>query len=215
MIWAMGALLLQFQAVPQVVVPSASRAALEAVEAPATTAVSEKLMIENAAPSGEIVALEPGRLTPTPVAAAGAWAAAFAAPAASSPSSAPAAAPATAPVIAVSRPPAYAARVGRGPGLAWVGLAVAGHSAATFDAWSTRRAITRGGARELNPMLKPFAGNRSIYAAVQVAPTLLDYLGRRMMTSRHGLLRHTWWLPQVLGTAASLAGGMHNLGGVR
>jgi hypothetical protein len=172
-------------------------------------------MIESAAPSGEIVALEPGRLTPTPVAAAGASAAAFAAPAASSPSPALAAAPAIAPVIAVSRPPAYAARVERGPGLAWVGLAVAGHSAATFDAWSTRRAITRGGARELNPLLKPFAGNRSIYAAVQVAPTLLDLLGRRMMNSRHGLLRHTWWMPQVLGTAASLAGGLHNLGGVQ
>ena len=61
-------------------------------------------------------------------------------------------------------------------------------------------------------MLKPFAGNNSIYAAVQVAPTLLDYVGRRMMTSRHAVLRHTWWLPQVLGTAASLAGGVHNLG---
>jgi hypothetical protein len=45
-----------------------------------------------------------------------------------------------------------------------------------------------------------------------VAPTLLDYLGRRMMNSRHPVLRHTWWLPQVLGTAASLAGGVHNLG---
>lgn len=61
-------------------------------------------------------------------------------------------------------------------------------------------------------MLKPFAGNRSLYAAVQVGPALFDYLGRRMMTSRHGFLRHTWWLPQVLGTAASVAGGMHNMG---
>ena len=61
-------------------------------------------------------------------------------------------------------------------------------------------------------MLKPFADNRSIYAATQVGPALLDLLGRRMMTSRSSLLRRTWWLPQVLGTAASLAGGVHNLG---
>jgi len=190
MIWAMGALLLQFQAVPQVVVPTASSmAALEAAAAPA---------------SDGVVAYEPGRLVPTPVAPAGSSAAAL-------PSPTPAAEPAIAPVIASSRRPESAARVGQGPRNAWLGLAIAQHGAATFDAWSTRRAINRG-AQELNPMLKPFAGNNSIYAAVQVAPTLLDYLGRRMMTSRHSVLRHTWWLPQVLGTAASLAGGVHNLG---
>ena len=210
MIWAMGALLLQFQAVPHVVVSTASRAALEAVEAPAAAPVSEKLMVEAAPALYDVVALEPGRLIPTPVAPAGASAAALSSPA-SAAAPAPAAAPAIAPVIAVSRPPAFAGRVGQGPQNAWLGLAIAQHSAATFDAWSTRRAINRG-AQELNPMLKPFAGNRSIYAAVQVAPTLLDYLGRRMMNSRHGLLRHTWWLPQVLGTAASVAGGVHNMG---
>ena len=208
MVWALGALLLQFQAVPQVVVPTASsisgraastartRAALEAVEAPAAPA---SLMLEAAPASDAVVALEPGRLTPTPVAPAKAL-------------TSSAASPAIAPVIAVSRPAEFAGRIGQGPQRLWLGLAIAQHSAATFDAWSTRRAITLGGAQELNPMLKPFAGNRSIYAAVQVAPTLLDYLGRRMMNSRHGVLRHTWWLPQVLGTAASLAGGMHNLG---
>src|SRR5215472_15805429 len=47
--------------------------------------------------------------------------------------------------------------------LMWRGLSVATASAATFDAWSTRRAITTYGARELNPMLRPFAGNDSLY----------------------------------------------------
>jgi hypothetical protein len=94
----------------------------------------------------------------------------------------------------------------------WLGLSVAQHGAAAFDAWSTRRAISTGHARELNPMLAPFAGNASIYAAVQVGPVLLDYVGHRMMTSRHSWMRHTWWVPQVLGTAASFAGGVHNLG---
>ena len=197
MIWAMGALLLQFQAVPQVVVPTASSmAALEAAAAPA----SDDNSSERAASTARTrIAYEPGRLVPTPVAAAGSLAAELPAPAAS-------------PVIAVSpRPAEFAGRITGGPQKLWLGLAVAQHGAATFDAWTTRRAINRG-AQELNPMLKPFAGNNSIYAAVQVAPTLLDYVGRRMMTSRHSVLRHTWWLPQVLGTAASLAGGVHNLG---
>ena len=61
-------------------------------------------------------------------------------------------------------------------------------------------------------MLKPFANNASIYGATQVAPLLFDLLGHRMMSSSNPVLRHTWWLPQVLGTVASVAGGMHNLG---
>jgi len=55
-----------------------------------------------------------------------------------------------------------------------------------------------GAGRELNPMLRPFAGNASLYAAIQVGPLVLDYVARRMMTSDHGWLRHTWWLPQTL-----------------
>jgi len=219
MLWALGAILLQFHAVPQAVVPAASRAAVEAVETPAVAPVSdvggglpfldqgkqvqpapEKLMLADASVSDEVVALEPGRLVPTPVAAPAAAAAS------------PAASPAISPVIAVRRRPEFAGRITGGQQKAWLGLAIAQHSAATFDAWSTRRAITRGGAQELNPMLKPFAGNRSLYAAVQVGPALLDLLGRKMMHSRHSFLRRTWWLPQVLGTAASVAGGVHNLG---
>jgi hypothetical protein len=95
---------------------------------------------------------------------------------------------------------------------AWIGLSVAAHSAAAFDAWSTRRALSTGNARELNPLLRPFAGNASLYAATQVTPTLLDYVGKRMMTSRHGWARQIWWLPQVLGAAASVAAGVHNMG---
>jgi hypothetical protein len=93
----------------------------------------------------------------------------------------------------------------------WLVLTVAQHGAATFDAWSTRRVISRGEAQELNPMLRPFAGNASIYAAVQVAPVLFDYLGRRMMTSPHGWARRTWWILQTVSTATSLVSGAHNL----
>jgi len=93
----------------------------------------------------------------------------------------------------------------------WKGLAIASHGAATFDAWSTRHAITTSGAQELNPLLKPFAGNASLYAAIQVAPFLMDYAGRKMMYSRYSLLRHTWWVPQGASFVSSLFCGAHNL----
>jgi hypothetical protein len=94
----------------------------------------------------------------------------------------------------------------------WLALMIAQHGAATFDAWSTRQAISTGQYRELNPALRPFAENASLYAAIQVGPLVFDYLGMRMMTSQHGWLRHTWWIPQALSTAISLGSGAHNLG---
>ena len=94
----------------------------------------------------------------------------------------------------------------------WRGLTIASHSAATFDAWSTRRAITTTGAQEMNPLLKPFAGNASLYAAIQVGPALMDYVGRKMMYSRHNWVRRMWWVPQSASFASSLFCGAHNLG---
>jgi hypothetical protein len=94
----------------------------------------------------------------------------------------------------------------------WLTLSIAQHGAATFDAWSTRRVISSGQGQELNPLLRPFAGNASLYAVIQVGPTLLDYLGWRMKTSQHGRARRTWWILQAVGIASSLAGGLHNLG---
>jgi hypothetical protein len=93
----------------------------------------------------------------------------------------------------------------------WLTLSVAQSGAATFDAWSTRRAISSGQGQEQNLLLKPFAGNASLYAAIQLSPVVLDYLGRRMMKSQQGWARHAWWLPQALGTAISLASAAHNL----
>ena len=203
MLWAMGAILLHFPAVPQTVVPATAdrpAASTASVEEAQTAQPAENLTLADASASEETAPFQPGRLALTP--------AAVAAPAAASPAPfSPAIAPAMAP-----RRPVFAGHVTDGKKKAWLGLAIVQHSAATFDAWSTRRAITRNGAQELNPLLKPFAGNNSIYAATQIGPALLDLLGRRMMTSRHPLLRHTWWLPQVLGTAASVAGATHNLG---
>ena len=93
----------------------------------------------------------------------------------------------------------------------WLGLSIAAHSAATFDAWSTRHAITTKGSQELNPMLKPFAGNASIYAAIQVGPALMDYVGRKMMYSRHNWVRRMWWAPQGASFVSSVLCGSINL----
>jgi hypothetical protein len=95
----------------------------------------------------------------------------------------------------------------------WLGLSIAQHGGAAFDAWSTRRLISQGG-RELNPTLRPFAGNASLYAATQVCPTIFDYLSRRMMTSRRGWVRYSWWIPQTVSAALSVASGVHNSLGV-
>ena len=94
----------------------------------------------------------------------------------------------------------------------WIGLGVASHSGATFDAWSTRHAITTTGGQELNPLLKPFAGNASLYAAIQVGPLVMDYVGKKMMYSRHSWVRHMWWVPQSASFVSSLFCGVHNLG---
>lgn len=93
----------------------------------------------------------------------------------------------------------------------WTGLAIASSGAATFDAWTTRHTITTDGAQELNPLLKPFASNGSIYVAIQVAPALLDYAGHKMMYSRHSWMRRTWWVPQSASFVTSLFCGSHNL----
>ena len=93
----------------------------------------------------------------------------------------------------------------------WTGLVLATSGAATFDAWSTRHAITTTGAVELNPMLKPFAGNGSIYAAIQVGPALLDLAGKKMMYSRYPWVRRMWWVPQSASFVSSMFCGAHNL----
>jgi hypothetical protein len=94
----------------------------------------------------------------------------------------------------------------------WYGLIAASSGAAAFDAWSTRRAVSGGYGTEGNPFLRPFSHSNAIYAATQVSPLVLDFIGRKMMTSREPLLRKMWWLPQTAGTGMSLFAGAHNVG---
>jgi hypothetical protein len=95
--------------------------------------------------------------------------------------------------------------------VAWIGLSVAGHGAAGFDAYSTRKAISGGYGTESNPLLRPFAHSGALYVATQVSPTVMDYLGHKMMTNRRPWVRKIWWVPQTAGASFSIAAGVHNL----
>jgi hypothetical protein len=92
----------------------------------------------------------------------------------------------------------------------WVALMVLEHSAAAFDAYSTRDAISRG-AKEEDPIMRPFAHSPAIYAAIQVGPVLLDVLARHMQRSQYSFVRRTWWVPQSASTGVSIFSGVHNL----
>lgn len=96
----------------------------------------------------------------------------------------------------------------------WLVLSIAQHSAAAFDAYSTRQAVSSG-AHEDDPLMRPFAQSPGIYAAIQAGPVALDYAARHMQRSQNSFLRHTWWLPQSASTGLFLFSGVHNLNVVR
>jgi len=93
----------------------------------------------------------------------------------------------------------------------WYGLAIVGSSGAAFDAWSTHRAVAGGYGQEANPFLRPFAGSNAIYAATQVSPLVMDFIGKRMMVSQNRILRTMWWLPQAAGSGVSTFAVVHNV----
>jgi hypothetical protein len=96
------------------------------------------------------------------------------------------------------------------PRRAWLLLSIAEHSAATFDAYSTRMAVSKG-ASEADPMMQPFAHSPAVYGAIQICPLVLDFAARRMERSQHSFLRHTWWVPQSAATGIFLFSGVHNV----
>jgi hypothetical protein len=92
----------------------------------------------------------------------------------------------------------------------WIILSIAQHSAAAFDAYSTRQAIAAG-AVEDDPMMRPFAHSPGIYAAIQIGPAILDFAARRMQRSQNSFLRRTWWVPQTASAGMFLFSGVHNM----
>ena len=102
-------------------------------------------------------------------------------------------------------------RLSRAATNAWIALTVSQHSAALFDAWTTRKVIGSGKGYERDPLLRPFANSSAMYPATQVVPLALDFLGYRMMRSQNRFLRRGWWLPQAASIAGSLWCGSRNL----
>jgi hypothetical protein len=112
--------------------------------------------------------------------------------------------------------PAYTRpRETRNQRIAWYSLAAAGHGAAAFDAYSTRLVISGNYGTESNPFLRPFANSGALYAATQVSPLVMDFIGKRMMVNQNRWVRRMWWLPQAAGTGFSIGAGVHNMGVVR
>jgi len=60
-------------------------------------------------------------------------------------------------------------------------------------------------------MLRPFSHSGVLYAATQVSPLVMDFIGKRMMISQHPLLRKVWWLPQAVGSSVSISAAVHNV----
>jgi hypothetical protein len=118
--------------------------------------------------------------------------------------------PVVQPLVAVSNP-TFPHKPSARQRRAWWVLTVAQHGAATFDAWSTRKSLASGNGYERNPLMKPFADSASIYPIVHVLPLGLDYASIRMIRSRHGFFRKTWWVPQTIATAGFIWVGTRNL----
>ena len=91
----------------------------------------------------------------------------------------------------------------------WLFLSAAEHSAATYDAWSTRRALAAGRI-EADPLMRPFAGSSALYPAMQLVPFGLDYLALRMQRSS-GWAHRLWWVPQSAATVTFLFSGSYNV----
>ena len=92
----------------------------------------------------------------------------------------------------------------------WIALSVAQHAAVTFDAATTRLAVSQG-AVEADPLMRPFSKSPAIYAAIQVAPIVLDFAARRMQRSPNSVLERTWWVPQAVATGMFVISGARNL----
>ncbi|MGD0905944.1 MAG: hypothetical protein ABSA96_00060 [Candidatus Acidiferrales bacterium] len=203
MILAIAALLIQPQVAPQLSISAEKIAIIQ----PAISAVSSSDILETSneislppAPSASaepIAATEPSALPDAPVPS----------PAVNAPVTIAFIKPSNPMTVSVNELAAENHR----KQFVWKGLVIASSGAATFDAWTTRHAITTAGAVELNPMLKPFAGNASLYAAIQVGPALMDYVGKKMMYSRFTVVRRMWWVPQSASFVSSLFCGAHNL----
>ena len=120
--------------------------------------------------------------------------------------------PAVAPVIPIEAPRAESSSSKK---KVWYGLMAAEHSAAFFDAYTTRQVLSSGSGRELDPLVRPFAHSAALYPALQISPVVADYFAARMMHSNNRFLRKLWWVPQAAGIAGSTFSGINNVSNLR
>lgn len=180
-------------------------AAKEGASAPSFSGKQDGNAVLSADADLGTVAYEPGRVVAEPVAPA------IPVVAVAQPDPIVPSKPEAAPIVPVYAP--FSMDAERRRKREWMALGMAEHGAAAFDAYSTRLVLSSvPNAQEANPLLRPFAGNASMYAAVQVAPAFFDYLSHRMMNSNRAWARHTWWLPQTISFGVSLSSGLHNMG---
>jgi hypothetical protein len=203
------ALVLQISLFQQHLMPAAAAKAAEPVASAASAAAP--------APAGPAASLPATPLAlpdaPEPVAARAAE------PSAALPSAAPSASAAPTPAsltgiyiapdqnLLQSKP--YVAPV-EASKHAWLALSITEHTAAAFDAWTTRRSIESGNV-EVDPLLKPFAHSDAVYGAIQGTPIVFDFLSRRMQRSDSRFIRRFWWVPQAAMASVSIYSGTHNM----
>ena len=91
----------------------------------------------------------------------------------------------------------------------WLVLSMTAHTAAGFDAWTTRHNVNAG-MQEMNPVLRPFAGSNALYPVMQIGPSIGDYVAWKMMRSNRPLFHKLWWAPQVASAGISFTCGAKN-----
>ena len=71
-------------------------------------------------------------------------------------------------------------------------------TAKVMDYRQTERDFELGGFRERNPVLRPMLGHPAAMYAYGAAYAMgAAWLGHKMRTSRFGIVRKLWWLPQT------------------
>ena len=77
-------------------------------------------------------------------------------------------------------------------------LLAADMTAKVMDYRQTEQDFRMGGFREQNPVLRPMLGHPAAMYAYGAAYAMgAAWLGHKMRTSRFGLVRKLWWLPQT------------------
>jgi len=77
----------------------------------------------------------------------------------------------------------------------------------TMDYRQTERDFTLGGFQEHNPVLRPMLGHPAAMYAYGAGYAMgAAWLGQKMRTSRFGLVRKLWWLPQTYSIEQSVWG---------